>query len=94
MEEWNDGRMEEFGNSTIWQWKNGRVECWKDGRMEEFENSTMRSKENWKMEDWRPDCYRRCALHLAPGSWLFALRSLRSALCALRFALCFNIFYK
>jgi hypothetical protein len=45
MEEWKNGRMEECDNSTIRQWKNGRMEEWKNGRVEECSNSTM---EEWK----------------------------------------------
>jgi hypothetical protein len=45
-------------------------------KIRQFDNLAMRRKENWKMEDWRPDCYRRCALLLAPGALRFALCAL------------------
>jgi len=42
MEEWNDGRVEEFDNSMIRQ-----LEEWKDGRMEEW-NETYQVCKNVK----------------------------------------------
>jgi len=53
MEEWNVGRMEEFGNSIIRQFDNGRMEGWKYGRMWQFDNSTHDSYwgDNGRMEE-------------------------------------------
>jgi len=61
MENWNDGKLEEFGNSIIRQFDNGRMEGWKKGRMWQFDNSTHYSYpgDNGRMEYWS-ETYQVC----------------------------------
>ena len=65
MEEWNDGRKEEFDNEAIRRFDNGKMEEWNDGRMgrleriRRFDNVIIRQWKNGMLEKWNPDNYRR-----------------------------------
>ena len=48
MEEWKNGRMEEWKMEGE-EWKNGRGEEWKNGR---WKNGRWKGEE-WKMEEWK-----------------------------------------
>ncbi len=56
----------------------------------QFDNEKKGNLEDWnvgKLEDGRLETRLLWALRSKPGFWRFTLRSLRSALCSLRYAL-------
>jgi len=53
MEEWKNGRLEKWGDSTIRECDNSTIRQWKNGRSEKWGDSTIRQCDNWIIRQWR-----------------------------------------
>jgi len=53
MEGWKNLAIRQFDNSTMEDWKIGKMEEWKNLAIRQFDNSTMEDWKIGKMEDWK-----------------------------------------